>query len=70
MISVRYAVCSEAEKKPVVRAVVEARQAADQLLVELRRQDGNDPTISYWLAELGPESDAWRFLGTQSGEGN
>jgi hypothetical protein len=68
MISVRYAVCSEQEKKPVVRAVVETRQAADQLMAELRRQDMNDPTISYWLAELGPECDAWRFLGTQSGE--
>ena len=70
MIAVRYAVCSEQEKKPVVRAVVEARQAADQLMVDLRRQDGNDPTISYWLAELGPECDAWRFLGTLGGETN
>ena len=70
MISLRYAVCSEQEKKPMVRGVVETRQAADQLLVELRRQDGNDPTTTYWLAELGPECDAWRALGTQDAEGN
>jgi len=70
MISVRYAVCSESAGKPVVRAVVEARQKADELLLELRKLDGNDPTVTYWLAELGPECDAWRALGTQSGEGN
>jgi len=68
MIAVRYAVCSALEQKPVVRAVVEARTEADRLLAELRRQDGNDPTVSYWLAELGPECDAWRFLGTRNGE--
>jgi hypothetical protein len=70
MISVRYAVCSETEKKPVVRGVVEARQDADELMQKLRNQDGNDPTTSYWLAELGPECDAWRSLGTQTGEGS
>ena len=70
MIAVRYAVCSEVEGKPVVRAVVEVRQRADELLQELRQKDGNDSTVTYWLAELGPECDAWRTLGTQSGDGN
>jgi len=68
MIAVRYAVCSEQEKKPVVRVVVETRQEADKLLLNLRRQDGNDPTITYWLAELGPECDVWRFVGTETGD--
>ena len=65
MIAVHYAVCSEQRGKPVVRAIVETRQEADRRLEELRRGDGHDVTIAYWLAELGPESEAWRTSASQ-----
>ncbi len=70
MITVRYAVCSEVEKKPLTRAVVESRPQAERLLEELRRRDGNDPTAQYWLAELTAESDAWRNLGANDSDTN
>ncbi|MBI5510639.1 MAG: hypothetical protein HY903_17920 [Deltaproteobacteria bacterium] len=70
MIVVRYAVCSEAERKPVTRAVVETRPDAERLLESLRQKDGNDPSVQYWVAEIGPECDQWRFLGTPGKEGS
>jgi hypothetical protein len=62
MIVVRYAVCSETDKKPVTRLICDARVEADRELERIRRQD-NDPNTSYWIAELGPECEAWRNLG-------
>ncbi len=66
MIVVRYAVCSARERKPVTRLVCESRGEAERELERLRRQD-NDPESEYWLAELGPECEAWRHLGRDTG---
>ena len=66
MIVVRYAVCSARERKPITRAVCDSRGDADRELERLKRQD-NDPVTEYWLAELGPECEAWRPLGQDSG---
>lgn len=60
MIKVVYAVCSERARKPVTRAVCGSRPEAEQLLQRLRREEATDPEQSYWIAELGPESEAWR----------
>lgn len=62
MIKVVYAVCSERAHKPVMRAIVETRAQAEQLLQKLRRDEAEDPEEAYWIAELGPESAAWREL--------
>ncbi len=63
MIVVRYAVCSERDGKPVTRAVVDSRAEADKLLESLRKSELSSPEHAYWIAELGPECDAWRNLG-------
>jgi hypothetical protein len=62
MITVRYAVCSERDGKPVTRGVVETRADADRLLEKLRQNEAASPEQQYWIAELGPECDAWRRL--------
>jgi hypothetical protein len=62
MIKVVYAVCSERMHKPVTRAVLDTRAQAEQLLQKLRRDEAEDPDEAYWIAELGPESEAWRKL--------
>jgi hypothetical protein len=62
MIAVRYAVCSERQGKPVTRAVVSSRADAEAALEQARRADLANLEASYWIAELGPESDAWRKL--------
>jgi hypothetical protein len=62
MIRVVYAVCSEREHKPVTRSVLPTRADAEQHLLRLRREEAGDPEESYWIAELGPESESWRRL--------
>ncbi len=62
MILVRYAVCSTRDGKPVTRAVLESRAEAEQTLEGIRQKDLGSPEAAYWIAELGPESEAWRWL--------
>jgi hypothetical protein len=62
VIVVRYAVCSERESKPVTRVVCDTRSDAEREMERFRQEDGGDPSISYWMAELGPECEAWRWL--------
>ena len=62
MIVVRYAVCSEREKKPVTRVVCDTRADGTRELERIKKHDGADPLTSYWIAELGPECEAWRWL--------
>ncbi len=62
MISVRYAVCSERQGKPVLRALAEARAEAELTLEEVRKNDLGNLEPSYWIAELGAEADAWWSL--------
>ncbi len=63
MIVVRYAVCSEQESKPLTRIVCEARAEAERMIERYRREDGADTETAYWIAELGPECESWRWLG-------
>ena len=63
MIVVRYAVCSEREKKPVTRVVCESKGDSEREMERIRSEDGSDPSTTYWIAELGPECEAWRWLG-------
>lgn len=65
MIVVRYAVCSEQESKPLTRIVCEARAEAERMIERYRREDGADTETAYWIAELGPECESWRWLGRQ-----
>jgi hypothetical protein len=62
MIVVRYAVCSESAQKPVTRAVCDTRPEAERVLERITREDGQDAGAEYWIAELGPECEAWRWL--------
>jgi hypothetical protein len=62
MIVVRYAVCSERSKKPVTRGVFDTRVEAEKTLERIRRAEAANPETAYWLAELGPECEAWRHL--------
>lgn len=62
MIVTRYAVCSARKQKPVTRAVCDSRAEAEKVLGRIRERDVRDPEESYWIAELGPESEAWRWL--------
>jgi len=61
MVMVRYAVCSEKQKKPVTREVCESRAEAERLVERLRNSDAEEE-VEYWIAELGPECEAWRWL--------
>ena len=61
MIIVRYAVCSERDNKPVTRAVCDSKADAERELQRTRERDGEAAT-TYWVAELGPECEAWRHL--------
>lgn len=63
MIVVRYAVCSERENKPVTRIVCESKADSERELERIKNEDGGDLAASYWVAELGPECEAWRWLG-------
>ncbi|MBI3180055.1 MAG: hypothetical protein HYZ27_10365 [Deltaproteobacteria bacterium] len=65
MIVVRYAVCSESRKKPLTRAVCDSRSEADKLMERLRREDA-EAEATYWVAELGPECESWRWLARES----
>lgn len=62
MIVVRYAVCSESAHKPLTRAVCDARADAERILERIQREDAQDVESTYWIAELGPECEAWRWL--------
>lgn len=62
MILTRYTVCSQRKKKPVTRIVCDTRAQAESELEKARQADGADPEESYWIAELGVESEAWRWL--------
>jgi hypothetical protein len=62
MILVRYAVCSERQGKPVTRAVVDSRVDADRALEQVRQRDLANLETNYWIAELGPEAESWRWL--------
>lgn len=63
MITVYYAVCSERDSKPVVRAAYDSRSKAEAAAESLRSADGNRPEDAYWIAEIGKESETWlRFL--------
>ena len=62
MILVRYAVCSERQGKPVTRIVVDARADADRALERIRVQDAGNLETHYWIAEIGPEAESWRWL--------
>ena len=63
MIVVRYAVCSERERKAVTRGVYDSRAEADRALERLRQLEAAGPEDAYWIAELGPECESWRQLG-------
>ncbi len=62
MAKPRFVVCSERAQKPLTRAVCESRPEAEKMLEELKQREELDPEDSYWCAEVGPESDAWRWL--------
>ncbi|MBN1960564.1 MAG: hypothetical protein JW841_06435 [Deltaproteobacteria bacterium] len=66
MIIVRYAICSERQGKPVTRMVVESRVDADNALEQIREQDRANPETTYWIAELGSESESWRWLAPEA----
>ena len=67
MIVVRYAVCSERQGKPVTRVVVESRAEADRALERVRELDASSLEHDYWIAELGPEAESWRWLAPEPG---
>ncbi len=63
MITVYYAVCSERDGKPTVRALFSERQKAEAAMDKVRSMDGTRPEDAYWLAEVGKEAESWlRFL--------
>lgn len=63
MITVYYAVCSERDGKPVVRAVFSERPKAEAAMDSVRSADGGGPEDAYWLAEIGKEAETWlRFF--------
>ena len=62
MIVTYYALCSDRGKKPLTREVFDSRREAEQALAELTQREAEDPADEYWIAELGPEADGWRWL--------
>jgi len=62
MVLVRYAVCSARKGKPLTRVVADTRPQAETELQRIRQGDANDPDDEYWIAELGPETEGWRYL--------
>ncbi len=66
MILTRFVICSETRGKPVTRQVLDTRAEAEKILSELKERDAGQehggPEDSYWIAEVGPESEAWRWL--------
>ena len=68
MIVVRYAVCSQREKKPVTRVVCDSKVESERELERIKRDDGGDLATTYWIAELGPECEAWRWLARNPGD--
>lgn len=62
MIITRWAVCSERHNKPLTRVVCDSRAQAESELDKLRQREAEDPEEAYWIAEVGPESEAWRWL--------
>jgi len=70
VIVVRYAVCSERENKPVTRVVCDSKSDSERELERIKRDDGSDLAINYWIAELGPECEAWRWLARNPGDDN
>jgi hypothetical protein len=65
VIVVRYAVCSERQGKPVTRLVVDSRTEADRALERVRQGDASALEHDYWIAELGPEAESWRWLASE-----
>lgn len=68
MILTRYAVCSESKRKPITRVVCESRAQAEAELEKVKAIDAEHPAEHYWIAELGPECEAWRWLAPDSSE--
>ncbi len=68
MILTRFAVCSERNKKPLTRVVCDTRAQAESELEHVRQADSEDPEGSYWIAEVGSESEAWRWLAPTEGD--
>jgi hypothetical protein len=64
MLLIRYAVCSERQRKPVTRAVCDTKAEAEAELERIRALDEAAPEDDYWITELGAESEAWRWLVT------
>ena len=62
MIITRYAVCSDNGSKPVTRIVCDTKVEADKALVRIKELDAAALEAKYWIAELGPECEAWRWL--------
>ena len=62
MILTRWAVCSERKKKAVTRVVCDSKAECERALELIQRQDAADPEEEYWMVELGPESEVWRWL--------
>ncbi len=62
MILTRYAVCSERRGKPVTRLVCDTKGEADKALERFKQREVEDPEDDYWIAELGPETEGWRWL--------
>ena len=62
MIITRYAICSQSGNKPVARQVVESRAEAEKALERIKQEDAVHMEAEYWIAEMGPECEAWRWL--------
>jgi hypothetical protein len=62
MIVSRFIVCSERRDKPTTRAVCDSRAEAEKALEQVRMADASDPEETYWIAAVGPETEAWRWL--------
>ena len=62
MLITRYAVCSSRRNKPVTRVVCDTRQEAERALDHIKKNDELNPESEYWIAELGAECEAWRWL--------
>jgi hypothetical protein len=43
--------------------VCESKADSERELARIENDDGGDLTTTYWIAELGPECEAWRWLG-------
>ena len=62
MMMTRYAVCSQSGSKPVTRIVCDTKPEAERALARIKELDAAHMEAEYWIAELGPECEAWRWL--------